>query len=321
MKFMASLPLPIKKKVRALRKLQLITTHLDAEFHRKVYELERSFEERHRDIFKKRFEIINGDYEPTEEECNYSDAEYTLDYTHAIDDFPLSVDNSCPPFDANARGVPDFWLTIFKYVPLFETFVKETDEPALKHLVDIRCVTKPPPDLSFTLEFHFSPNPFFSNSVLTKEYLLKCDPDNDDPFSFDGPEIYKCIGCNIDWYEGKDLTCKTVKRKSQLNQDRGSVKIIKTESFFNFFDPPEIPEDEHDPQFDDINTILETDFEIGHYLKERIVPRAVLYFTGESDDFSDSTSNDDESEDCDVSEEDIGEEGGNVPDGDGDAAP
>lgn len=33
----------------------------------------------------------------------------------------------------------------------------------------------------------------------------------------------------------------------------GSVKIIKTESFFNFFDPPEIPEDEHDPQFDDIN--------------------------------------------------------------------
>lgn len=66
---------------------------------------------------------------------------------------------------------------------------------------------------------------------------------------------------------------------------------------------------------------METDFEIGHYLKERIVPRAVLYFTGESDDFSDSTSNDDESEDCDVSEEDIGEEGGNVPDGDGDAAP
>lgn len=29
---------------------------------------------------------------------------------------------------------------------------------------------------------------------------------------------------------------------------------------------------------------LETDFEIGHYLKERVIPRAVLFFTGEADD-------------------------------------
>lgn len=29
---------------------------------------------------------------------------------------------------------------------------------------------------------------------------------------------------------------------------------------------------------------LETDFEIGHYLKERIIPRAVLYYTGENND-------------------------------------
>lgn len=29
---------------------------------------------------------------------------------------------------------------------------------------------------------------------------------------------------------------------------------------------------------------METDFEVGHYLKERIIPRAVLYFTGENDD-------------------------------------
>lgn len=29
---------------------------------------------------------------------------------------------------------------------------------------------------------------------------------------------------------------------------------------------------------------MENDFEIGHYLKERVVPRAVLFFTGEIDE-------------------------------------
>jgi hypothetical protein len=29
---------------------------------------------------------------------------------------------------------------------------------------------------------------------------------------------------------------------------------------------------------------LESDFEVGHYLKERVVPRAVLFFTGEIDE-------------------------------------
>jgi nucleosome assembly protein 1-like 1 len=42
------------------------------------------------------------------------------------------------------------------------------------------------------LEFHFSPNEYFSNSVLTKEYEMKCAPEENDPFSFEGPEIYKC---------------------------------------------------------------------------------------------------------------------------------
>lgn len=30
--------------------------------------------------------------------------------------------------------------------------------------------------------------------------------------------------------------------------------------------------------------ILEADFEVGHYLKDRVVPRAVLYYTGEAKD-------------------------------------
>lgn len=47
---------------------------------------------------------------------------------------------------------------------------------------------------SFTLEFHFEPNSFFNNAVLSKVYKMKSEPDDDEPFSFEGPEIFDCEG-------------------------------------------------------------------------------------------------------------------------------
>lgn len=73
----------------------------------------------------------------------------------------------------------------------------------MKHLIDVKAFFKLAPNLSFQLEFQFSPNKFFRNSVLTKSYLMGCVPDDDDPFTFDGPEIYKSIECEIMWNAGK----------------------------------------------------------------------------------------------------------------------
>ena len=93
---------------------------------------------------------------------------------------------------------------------------------------------------AFTLHFHFHPNDYFTNTVLTKEYHMKCEPSEDDPFSFEGPEIYKCTGCAVNWKQGKNLTVKTVKKK-QKHKSKGNVrtvtKTVKNDSFFNFFDP------------------------------------------------------------------------------------
>lgn len=47
---------------------------------------------------------------------------------------------------------------------------------------------------SFTLEFHFEPNGYFNNAVLTKVYKMKSEPDAAEPFSFEGPEIIDCEG-------------------------------------------------------------------------------------------------------------------------------
>lgn len=135
----------------------------------------------------------------------------------------------------------------------------------------------------FTLEFHFEPNEYFTNSVLTKEYEMRTEADAEDPFSYEGPEIIKCKGCTIDWKKGKNVTVKLIK-KTQKHKNRGTkrtiTKTVQNDSFFNFFAPPEVPSDEEPDE--DTEAILAADFEIGHFIRERIVPRAVLYFTGEA---------------------------------------
>ena len=55
---------------------------------------------------------------------------------------------------------------------------------------------------------------------------------------------------------------------------------VKNDSFFNFFDPPPLPEDPEAEVDAETQELLTADFEIGHYIRERIIPRAVLFFTG-----------------------------------------
>ena len=62
----------------------------------------------------------------------------------------------------------------------------------------------------------FSPNrlhsicPLIPSLAPILQYDMKCLPDQDDPFSFEGPEIFKCVGSAIDWLPGKNLTVKQV---------------------------------------------------------------------------------------------------------------
>lgn len=46
----------------------------------------------------------------------------------------------------------------------------------------------------FSLEFHFEPNEYFTDTVLTKRYEMRYEPDPEDPLSYEGPEIVKCTG-------------------------------------------------------------------------------------------------------------------------------
>merc|ERR1711990_324411 len=154
-------------------------------------------------------------------------------------------DAKTPGSDENAKGVPEFWLQIFRQVDTLSEMLQEHDEPILRHLEDIKVkYSDPGKPMSFELEFLFSENEFFTNRLLSKVYMMRAEPDETDPLSFEGPEIIKCVGCKIDWKKGKDVTVKVIKKR-QKHKSKGSVRTIekkvKADSFFNFFDPPVVP--------------------------------------------------------------------------------
>ncbi|KAG8235498.1 hypothetical protein J437_LFUL015725 [Ladona fulva] len=308
-----SYPPSVKRRINALRRLQLKATKIESQFYAEVHALEcKYFKEHYQPLLDKRRKITSGEYEPTDEECVWSSDEDEKDEKEKICSEMNKVkikeedakENENQKND-NVKGIPDFWLTIFKTVGMLAEMVQEHDEPILKHLVDVKVIFSEKP-MGFTLEFHFSPNEYFNNSVLTKEYEMTCVPDESDPFSFEGPEIYKCKGCTIDWKKGKNVTVKVIKKK-QKHKSRGSLrtvtKTVQNDSFFNFFNPPTVAED-HEGELDrEVQALLTSDFEIGHYIRERIVPRAVLYYTGEALD-EDEDYDEDDGDEYEESDED-----------------
>uniref|UniRef100_A0A1B6DHR9 Nucleosome assembly protein 1-like 4 n=1 Tax=Clastoptera arizonana TaxID=38151 RepID=A0A1B6DHR9_9HEMI len=306
-----SLPAPVKRRIKALKKIQLEATHIEAKFYEEIHELEAKYHLKYLPLYEKRSNVVNGQYEPNDEECDFSSDDEKDDELSnemktkvKIEDVTETKEQTEEEKNkANVKGIPDFWLTIFKNVGMLTEMVQEHDEPILKHLLDIRVIFLYSNPMGFVLEFHFSNNDYFSNSVLTKEYEMKCVPDESDPFSFEGPEIYKCKGCIIDWKKGKNVTLKTVKKK-QKHKSKGSVrtvvKTVQNDSFFNFFSPPSMPDDPDTEVDDDTQALLTADFEIGHYIRERIVPKAVLYYTGEAledeEDFDEEEDGEEEEE-------------------------
>ncbi|CAG2111736.1 unnamed protein product, partial [Medioppia subpectinata] len=254
-----------ERRVKALKNLELNKIKIQTQFYKELHDLETKYEVKYKPIFDKRNDIVNGVYEPNEEECNYpSDSEDEEEEEgEKKAEKPVEKEE-----DKDIKGIPEFWLTILKNVDIFAENIQEHDEPILQHLIDIRVTLIREPE-GFKLEFVFSPNEFFSNEILTKEYDLRCGPDDEDPFSYDGISIVKCKGCKIEWKKGKNVTEKTVTKK-QRHKSKGQVrtvtKTVKNDSFFNFFDPPEVPE-KLDDLDDDTHDLLQADWEMGELIK------------------------------------------------------
>ncbi|KAI4500357.1 hypothetical protein M0802_004774 [Mischocyttarus mexicanus] len=267
----------VKRRIRALKQLQLVTTNIEAKFYEEVHALECAYYNMCAPLYEKRSLIISGSYEPTDEQCVWEsdeDDEALANELKTKADLDGTQEKKEEIENDDVKGIPAFWVTIFKNVGMLADMVQEHDEPILLHLYDIKVQLLKSNPMGFILEFYFEPNEYFTNSILTKEYIIRCVPEKNDPFSFEGPEIYKSKGCVIDWKKGKNVTVKTIK-KNQKHKSRGSMrtvtKTVQNDSFFNFFSPPvgeglEDDEDyedeeEEDEDEDDDDTYSEDDDE------------------------------------------------------------
>uniref|UniRef100_A0A2K5QVV7 Nucleosome assembly protein 1 like 1 n=1 Tax=Cebus imitator TaxID=2715852 RepID=A0A2K5QVV7_CEBIM len=239
--YIESLRRAVRRQVDALKNLQVKCAQIEAKFYEEAHDLERKYPVLCWPLFDKQFEIINAIYEPTEEKCEWKPVEDEIS--------ELKEKKKKTP-----KGIPEFWLTVFKNVDLLSDTVQEHN-PILKHLKDIKVkFSDAGQPMSFLLEFHFEPNEYFTNEVLTKTYRMKLEPDDSDPFSFDGPET--------DRKKGKNVTLKTSKK--QKHKGCGIVctvtRAVSNDSFLNFVTPPEVPES--GDLDDDAEAILAADFKI-----------------------------------------------------------
>ncbi|XP_010541074.1 PREDICTED: nucleosome assembly protein 1;2-like isoform X2 [Tarenaya hassleriana] len=279
----------VRKRVEALREIQNQYDELEAKFLEERAALEAKYQKLYQPLYTKRYEIVNGvvEVEVTPEEIKAEQGEDKA---------------------AEDKGVPDFWLIALKNNDVITEEITERDEGALKYLKDIKWSRVEEPK-GFKLEFFFDQNPYFKNNVLTKTYHMI---DEDEPI------LEKAMGTDIEWYPGKCLTQKILKKKPKKGS-KNTKPITKTadcESFFNFFNPPEVPDDEEDlddDMADELQSELEHDYDIGSTIKDKIIPHAVSWFTGEAvqvdeldmeDDDDDDIDEDDDEEDEDEDEDD-----------------
>ncbi|XP_047317010.1 nucleosome assembly protein 1;4-like [Impatiens glandulifera] len=280
--FLESLTPNVRKRVEFLRELQTQHDELEAKFFQERAILEAKYQKLYQPLYSKRYDIVNA----------------VTEVTGADSETPQNQEGDK---ETEEKGVPNFWLIAMKTNEVLSEEISERDEEALKYIKDIKWLKLDDPK-GFKLEFFFDTNPFFKNSVLTKTYHMIDD---------DEPILEKAIGTEIEWLPGKCLTQKILKKKPKKGS-KNAKPITKTEtcqSFFNFFNPPQVPDDDEDIDEDvaeELQNQMEQDYDIGSTIRDKIIPHAVSWFTGEAvqvDEFDDLDDEDGEEEDDDEDDE------------------
>jgi len=288
--YVESLPSNVRRRVAGLKGVQKEHSKLEAEFQEEVLELEKKYFAKFTPLYQKRATIVNGHAEPTAEEIKAGEE----------DD---EEQGEAEPADkseetSDVKGIPEFWLSAMKNQVSLAEMITDRDEAALKDLTDVRMEYLDKP--GFRLIFEFAENDFFSNKTITKTYFYQNESGYGGDFIYDHAE-----GDKIDWKTGKDLTVR-IESKKQRNKNTKQTRVVKktvpTESFFNFFSPPKAPTDEDDDDAaSDIEERLELDYQLGEDIKEKLIPRAIDWFTGEALQFEEL---DEEMEEGDFEDED-----------------
>jgi hypothetical protein len=266
----------IKRRLNSLLKIQQKSSLLESKFYEELYLLECKYNKLDKPLRDLRKSIINGSYEPNDFECKLDEkitSELESENEICRDLIALNIQSN---FDSNSssliKGIPEFWLNVFKYIQKISKMIEPHDEPILKHLVDLDIELSDKKPYNFKLKFYFSPNDYFEESILTKSYEFKIDYNSSDPYFLQSPQIQCSKGCKITW-------------KTEIN--------CETDSFFNFFKNCSF--NNKNPTNDE-ELELAFDYEIGYTFREKAISKGILYYIGFikddcEDEISDADSN------------------------------
>jgi len=324
--YFQTLPQPVQNRISALKKLHKDKVVLDNEFKKELEALEKKFAEKLQPLYDRRAIIVEGSVEPTAEEIaegkkaeeetakkneleKKAEGEKIEDKKEEKKEIIKKDPKDLKPIEKeDAKGIPGFWLEALRHNDDFEGMITERDEDALMYLKNI--IEKPLHEEEgkggFCLEFHFGPNPYFEETILSKTYFI-------DHHEAIGELFDKAEATEIQWKTDKNLTITKVEKKAgkrgggrrgRGGKDKGRQQTIIVEepcaSFFNFFSPDTLVDD--DMEQDEMEAVLEADYEMGLAVKESIIPNAVMWFTGEiqrSDSFYDDEEDEEDEEEYD----------------------
>ena len=142
--YIQSLPAPVKKRLKALKKIQFESTKIEAQFYEEVHLLECKYHQKFEPLYAKRSTITKGEYEPNDDECEWPSESEDEDESALAKEVnekakleEEEAKKAAEEKDKDVKGVPHFWLTIFKNVEMISDMIQEADEPALEALTDV----------------------------------------------------------------------------------------------------------------------------------------------------------------------------------------
>jgi len=249
---------------------------------------------------------------------------------------PASAPEDAEAGKLGTPAVKGFWAQALHNHEDVAEYIQEWDIPVLEYLQNIVTVPLSKPeevDCGFRLEFHFIENPYFEETLLTKEYRTE----ESSPYTGE-IDVKEIKACAITWKSGKDVTVEIVKKKVKgggaKKAKQAKEKEQPRESFFrNFFvnlkEGEPIPdsidvkalkqefagmEDFDDEEVDDdderlVGMLMENDHSCGDAIQKNVIPFAVRWYTGEANpEDSDEEEEDEEEDDDDDDEEDDDED-------------
>ncbi|CAA3030220.1 NAP1-related 2-like [Olea europaea subsp. europaea] len=152
------------------------------------------------------------------------------------------------------KSIPDFWLTAFLSHPALSELFTDEDQKIFKYLSSLEVEDFKDMKSGYSITFHFSPNPYFEDTKLTKTFT----------FLDEGTKI---TATAIKWKEGMGIPNGVAEQKN------GNKRPHAEESFFTWFSETESKGD-----IDEIHD------EVAEIIKDDLWPNPLTYFNNEADE-------------------------------------